>query len=246
MTAPIFSSVGNDSGLVQRVVDEIKTMIVNGRIAPDTKLPPEKELGEQFGVSRTVIREAVQMLRAQGLVEPKQGVGTIVRRLTRAHVVEPLSLLVQIRSGGVTLEQLYQVRTLLEVEVAGLAARHATESDVHSLQDIVERLDAGQEELATFATCEADFHTALAHATGNPLLELLVGILLDLLEEYVRKVLVQLPEARPLYVARHRRITAQVIARDEARARQEMAEHLQAVRGTMDRLFSGEERVPSR
>jgi DNA-binding FadR family transcriptional regulator len=81
----------------------------------------------------------------------------------------------------------------------------------------------------------------LAHATGNPLLELLVGIIRDLLEDYVRKVLAQLPQARHLYVARHRRIAAHVTARDEALARQEMAEHLYHVRRTMDRLFSDQE-----
>jgi DNA-binding FadR family transcriptional regulator len=129
--------------------------------------------------------------------------------------------------------------------VAGLAARHATENDVETLQSIIDQLDANLDDLDSFATCEADFHTALAHATGNPLLELLVGVIRDLLEDYVRKVLAQIPNARHLYVARHRQITAHVVARDELRARQEMAEHLQRVRGTMDQLFPDPEPAPS-
>src|SRR3990172_4915905 len=91
----LFRSVGIKGGLVDRVVEEIQRVIVNGHLELGMKLPPERELAEELGVSRTVIREAVRILVAKGLLETRPGVGTIVRQVNRDQIVGPLSLLLQ-------------------------------------------------------------------------------------------------------------------------------------------------------
>ena len=103
--------------LVDRVVADIQDLIIQGKLAVGAKLPPERELAELFGVSRTVIREAVRILVTKGLLESKHGIGTMVRQGTRDQLVEPLGWLLQ--RNDVTLDDLHEVRTILEVEIAG-------------------------------------------------------------------------------------------------------------------------------
>src|SRR4051794_4340833 len=113
-SAVLFKKIGSNDRLVGRVVSEIEQLIVRGKLPPDTKLPPERVLAEQLHVSRTVLREALQILIARGMLEAKPGIGNIVRRVTRDQVVAPLNLLLQTQDGGVSFEDLHQVRSILE------------------------------------------------------------------------------------------------------------------------------------
>ena len=226
----LFPTIGSKVRLVDRVVDEIQKLILNGQLKPGMKLPPERELADEIGVSRPVVREAVSILVAKGLLETKRGVGTIVRNMTRDQIVEPFNLLMKIRvGGGVTFEQLYQVRSILEVKNAELAASEATDDDIIALRQVMADMEANQDDMVVFAVKDTDFHQLLAHATHNPVLELLTGVIRDLLEEYIVRVTVYLDPSRDV-LPFHQRILDAVAAKDVEGARQAMEAHLKQIK----------------
>jgi GntR family transcriptional repressor for pyruvate dehydrogenase complex len=224
----VFRTVGDKSRLVDRVVNEVESLIVDGQLQPGMKLPPERELADQLGVSRTVVREAVHILVAKGLLDSKPGVGTIVRRMTTAQVVESLNLLLQTNSGGISFENLHQVRSMLEVEIAGLAAHQATETDLAHLQQIAADMKLLQSDPERFAAKDADFHRALAQTTHNPLLVVFLDSIRDLMQEYSALVLPYLDLSQKV-MPFHNRILERVVARDAEGACQAMQEHLDQI-----------------
>src|SRR6266498_3321909 len=117
----MFRNIGTKERLVDRVVNEIQGQILEGRLTPGMKLPPERELCEQMGVSRTALREGVRMLVSRGLLVTRPGVGTTVHQLTSDHITQPLSIILT-QAGPINPDHLNQVRQILEVEIAQLAA----------------------------------------------------------------------------------------------------------------------------
>lgn len=231
----VFRAVGSKQKLVDRVVYALEELIISRQLEPDTKLPPERDLADQLGVSRTVLREAVRILVTKGLLETQPGKGTLVRKLTREQVVEPLSLLLRNHtSGEISFDQLYQVRSILEVEIAGLAASQASEADITCLKQIVANMEATQNDVVTLAVHDADFHSALAKMTHNPLLAILVDSIRDLLQEYVARVTPYLDPSQenlPL----HQKLLERIEARDVAGARQAMQENLDQMHRNTER-----------
>ena len=152
-------------GLTHRVIAELRDRIESGELRPGDKLPTEQALIRHFGVSRTVIREAVAGLRADGLVEPRQGVGVFVLEPAAPNAELP-RLTLPTRKISDIIESL-ELRTAVEVEAAGLAAVRcspAQEAEIHSrLKAFEVRLRAGEPtEAEDFA-----FHVAVAEAANN-------------------------------------------------------------------------------
>src|SRR5438067_1079805 len=131
-----FKVIGHKDGLVDRVVQAIEAHILGGRLAVGTRLPPEREFSEDLGVSRPVVREAVRILTTRGLLETRHGIGTTVRAVSRAEVVKPLALFLRTRGEEISIQHLHQVRSILEVENAALAAAHGTPDDLEDLRRI--------------------------------------------------------------------------------------------------------------
>jgi GntR family transcriptional repressor for pyruvate dehydrogenase complex len=232
-----FRAVGSKERLVDRVVNEVERLIIEGELEPETRLPPERELAEQLGVSRTVVREAVHILVTKGLLETKPGVGTVVRQVTREQVVGPLDLYLRTQTAGeVSFTDLHQVRSILEVEIAGIAALQATKADIENLTQIATSMEAAQDDPTRLAARDADFHSALAKTTHNPLLIVLVDSIRDLLQEYVALVTPYL-DPRQDNLRLHFNLLERVRARDAAGAREAMRENLDQMRRNSD-LYS--------
>jgi GntR family transcriptional repressor for pyruvate dehydrogenase complex len=124
---PLFKAIERESTLANRVAHEIEELIVGGKLPPGQRMLSERELGERFGVSRTVIREAVRALAAKGLLEVRTGDGTYVQSFSSTNAAEALSRLLRL-SGARDLgsvRSVYEVRRPLEVAIAGLAAERA-------------------------------------------------------------------------------------------------------------------------
>lgn len=223
----LFQCVGTKSRLVHRVVDEIQHLIATGKLAPNMKLPPEREIAEHLGVSRTVVREAVQILVTKGLLESRRGWGTIVRQVTRDRVVEPLSWLLQ--SRGATMDHLHQVRYILETEIVRLAASQVTEEELTRLTQICEEMERCMGEVAAFVAFDADFHRTLAETAHNPLLIVLLDSIRDLMQE-VRLQVHRHPAVYATIVPDHRQIVAAIQARDPDAATLAIKQHLDHAR----------------
>ena len=214
------------STLAQRVVAGLKSRILDGSLAPGAKLPSEAELSEEYAVSRTVVREAVTRLRAEGFVETFQGRGSFV-----LAVPEPTSFRVEasaIRSQADVLAMI-DFRLGVESEAAYLAALHRSPEAADRVRASVEAFaTAGPEEAV-----EADFafHRTIAAATGN-------RFYLDLLDS-LGPMMIMLPRTRlsdeysltdATHVERVRRehdtVAAAVVAGDPETARAAMRVHL--------------------
>jgi DNA-binding FadR family transcriptional regulator len=221
----LLKSVSPRGRLADYVGEQLEKLILEGHLEPGTKLPTETELCQQFNVSRTVVREAVNSLVAKGLVETRQGVGTTVLPVSRDTIVSSLNRFLHVRNGGVSFEDLHLVRIILELATAQLAASRATEEDLVHLRQMVREMPLLEDDTEAFASKDADFHRALALATHNQLLVVLSDTIRDLLKEYVSAVLPHLDMATDVHPY-HRRIVERVEAKDRKGARQAMREHL--------------------
>lgn len=237
--ADLFHSVAPEGRLVDLVVSQIQRLIVDGQLRVGTRLPSEVELAAQLGVSRTVIREAVRILTAKGLLETRPGVGSIVRQMTRDQVVEPLGHL--LRTHNVTLDDLHEVRGILEVEIAGMAAQQADAEDIAKLRQAVEAMTRATNDAKALAAHDAEFHRALAQATHNPLLVILLDSIRDLMQE-VRLRVSSYPGIAEVIVPDHHRILNCVVARDGEGARHAMREHIDHAREFQRAVFPQGER----
>src|SRR5439155_10446564 len=181
----MFPRVTRAPRLSDKVADLLLETIVVRQLQPGERLPSERELGEQFGVSRTVIREAVRALAAKGVIEVRTGSGLRVAAVDSATVSESMSLFLR---GSSTLDypKVHEVRAVLEVEVAGLAAERATEDDIAKLRAICERMEAAAD-VEEAALQDVEFHRVIAAATHNDLYLLLLDSIGDALVQIRRE-----------------------------------------------------------
>jgi len=220
-----FRVLGRKDGFVDRVVHAIEGEILGGRLTLGTRLPPEREFSERLGVSRTVVREAVRILVTKGLLETRHGIGTTVRAVTREQVIKPLTLFIRTCGEAVSIEHLHQVRSMLEVGNAGLAAEQATDADLEDLRRVTAEMEAAAADPKQFAEKDAEFHRRLARATHNPLLVLLLDSIRDLMAE-VRTLVAQQHGLFERVMPTHIQVLECVESRDARGARRAMREHL--------------------
>jgi DNA-binding FadR family transcriptional regulator len=218
------------SKLYEQVTYQIERRILNGELRSGDRLPTERDLAEQFHVSRTAVREAMKILAQKGLVEMRPGRGTIVIDGTPAAMRNSMGLLMQMRLGEVGgSESLVEVRELLEGGIAALAAERATEADIVAMRRAIEEMDESLDDAETFITADNAFHEALARATRNPLILVLVNAIVPLLSEQ-RKQIFAVDGGPQRGQFHHKRILEAVIQHEPEAARAAMHAHLQQVR----------------
>ena len=136
----MFQRIGRTDTLRHEVAEHIKKSIEEGKIKPGDRLPTEREMAEQFGVSRTVVRDAVKTLTGLGLLEVKHGVGIFVTTPDSKFIARQLSGLVSNEND--TIINLFEVRMLLETAAAGWAAERHSEEDLQLLRENVQSHEA--------------------------------------------------------------------------------------------------------
>lgn len=214
--------------LYQRIVEQIEGRIVAGNLKVGDQLPSERELAEQFGVSRIAVREAVKALRARGLVEIRPGKGTFITNGTSGIVRNSLDMLIKFGSGDGS-SNLVEVREIIEPEIAALAATRISDEQISAMSEAVAIMDTALEDAEVFVEADLDFHLALAQATQNPIIPLLIDSIVDLLREHRKRIaLTQGGLKRGQY--HHKKILDAVTRRDSGAARKAMQLHLQQVR----------------
>lgn len=213
--------------LYEQVVEQIEQQILRGNLRHGDRLPTERELAEQFHVSRTVVREAVKALREKGLVQGYQGRGTFITNGTARAVRHSLGLMMQI-SAAKSATDLAEVREILEPEIAALAARRATKQDLVAIQRAVAIMDTTLDDADAFVEADLQFHLTLAQATQNPLISTLINPIVDLLREERKRTFKHGGAARGQ--AHHKKISDAIMRRDAEAARAAMRAHLKQVR----------------
>ena len=205
--------------LLRGAVEQLRAFVLSR--PGGSELPSEAELGGRLGVSRTVLREALKHLQAQGLVEIAQGKRARVGAADPRASIESLDILLR-RSAG-SLLQLVEVRRPLEAEIVDLAARRGSPEALEEAARAVEAM-ASTSSLDAQIDADLKFHRALAQATGNPVFVLLLDTLAGLMRVSRQKTLGK--HGARIAVEHHREILDAVSRRDPVRARAAMLAHL--------------------
>src|SRR5690606_1965681 len=143
--------------------------------------PPERELARQFSVSRTVVREAVRALTAQGLLEVRAGSGSVVRNPGSEAFAESMALYLRVGGRDFDYRKILEGRRVLEVEIAGLVAERCTPEDLAALTALVAEIPSVADDGDGWLRNDMDFHALLAQATKNELFSLLLDSIADVL-----------------------------------------------------------------
>jgi GntR family transcriptional regulator, transcriptional repressor for pyruvate dehydrogenase complex len=223
---PIYRAV-RASRLFEQIVKQVEESILKGRLKPGEQLPPERDLAQKFGVSRTAVREALKTLREKGLVEAYSGRGTFVTSGTSHAIRQSLDVMVRINPQEGFLH-LAELRQMLEPEIAARAATRIDEQLLATMQEAVDQMDAYLEDPDGYVEADLDFHLALAEAVGNPLiLSLLDSIVGMLRAQRMRIFKVEGGPERGQF--HHKRILAAIEKHDAENAREAMRAHLKQV-----------------
>lgn len=219
----MFPRLTREPRLSDKVAEALLRTITTRRLKAGQRLPSERELGEQFGVSRTVIREAVRSLAARGVIEVRTGSGLRVAH-AGAAVSESMKLYLR-GSGALDYSKVNEVRMMLETEIAEVAAFRANEHDVKLLSAVCEGMGEALGDVEAASLADVEFHRALAKATQNELYLALLDSIGDVLLE-IRYATLGVPGRPEKGLKAHRKIRDRVAVHDPAGARDAMRAHL--------------------
>ena len=208
------------------IVNQIREMIDHGRLQPGDRLPAERKLAEQFGVSRTTVREGIKILSESGFLTSRQGAGTFVSRPDDG--ARGGSLIDAVLSGNHDLQDVFEVRKMLEPEIAALAARNGSPDAKTRLEAILMEQEQAIDSGESGAGIDQRFHQALAEASGNPVLREMVSALHEGFSRS-RAEEVQSPQRQKASLAAHRAIVEAVRNGHAMQAERAMREHLDEV-----------------
>lgn len=216
--------------LSDRVAFQIEQLINDRELHPGDRLPAERDLGDAFGVSRTVIREAVRALAAKGLVEVRPGGGTTVRQPSESLVSDALTFVLR-TSPGAGLAHLREVRRVFEPPLAELAATRRTDEDLRAMEYELARMRDPHTSAEEWAEADVIFHAAVARATHNPVFGIILNSIQDLSIE-ARLLAVRLPETRQKGFHHHEAVLKAIRDGNAEAARRAMVAHLREATAT--------------
>ncbi|MEF2548019.1 FadR/GntR family transcriptional regulator [Aurantimonas sp. E1-2-R+4] len=208
----------------------LRREIQNGSRAPKDRLPPERTMAETFGVARGTVREALNRLAEEGLVEVRPGSGTYVAFEAKEEanpVVENARPL-----------ELIDARFALEPHICRLAVLHARMQDLEEMEELLSKMEARVSDPVAFSAADRDFHVRLAHITGNSLLIWIVGQINSVRnqEQWLQMRQLTLDESTiAQYNVQHRQIVDAIRSREPERAATLMKQHLETARLSLTR-----------
>lgn len=237
-SAPAVRTIGR-ARLAQLIARRLASAIREGRYVPGVRLPSERDLSAEFGVSRPVLREALKQLQDDGLVATRRGRGTFVRDYLRELSRTPPRIWLQENHSLV--QEFYEARLLIEPTCAARAARNRTGPQLARLNEVLdaaERLLERGREPVPYTGLDIDFHTCIADMSGNRSLRRMLDVIISP-DADLRQVLHRVPGHLDVAQARHRRIVNAIAAGDESRARAAMASALRGTLTDIDELLKG-------
>lgn len=222
----------------ERVADELRTMIVLGELRPGDRLPPEGELTARMAVSRGTLREALRVLSTQKMLTSVRGVGggTFIAEPSTDDVVAYLQTSLSLMSRSrLSVAQLLEVRAMIEVPSAGIAAKTRSQEDLHLLAETVVVVNEAADGKEIDWSVNSRFHVLLLQATGNPLLDLVARPIFSVMrEKFLRD------RAEPAFWRKvaddHAHILQHVRDGNAAAASKAMRNHLGALRDTYTQI----------
>lgn len=215
--------------LAEHIARSLSDEIASGRLRPGDRLPTEQFLSQNFGVSRNVVREGIATLRAQGLIQSRQGVGVFVSASPQASQPVPRES-APVLDGDNTIRNMFEVRAVLESQAAALTASNMTPGKLKTIQAAVLRMQYEGEPTLETVNADLDFHRAVAAASGNDYLEAMIRTVLEPMRALITMtfarrgpVFSNIPHAAR---GEHEELVQAFIDRNAAAARQIMGQHI--------------------
>jgi GntR family transcriptional repressor for pyruvate dehydrogenase complex len=209
----------------EEVAEELRSMILSGRLKPGDFLEPQKVLAENFGVGLSSVREAIQLLSAVGLVESHPGKGTWVRETALNTLFSPDE--VKARLGALNARQVYEARMVVEAALTRLAAERATPDDIRPIWTALAGIKSAEDD-ETFLQADLEFHLAVARAGHNTLLEQFYHLSRQLLSEVISEV-IMLPHVKEESIPLQEDIARAIAAHDVEQAVAAEQAHMQYI-----------------
>jgi GntR family transcriptional repressor for pyruvate dehydrogenase complex len=223
----VFEKIGKDITLSKEIEQKIEQAILEKKFKPGEKLPTENALCEMFGVSRTALREALQMLSSRGLIYVKKGSGIYVEDYSASNVIRPMNIYLQLNLDRNYLKYIIEVRKMLEPQIARLAARNRVEKDVLALKNNLDELDqCKNSDYKKEGNLDRDFHMLIARASGNPMIPLIVDPIFQLMPKIKLLVYAEVEKAKSAALDYHALLYDKIKDQDEQGAYDIMVEHL--------------------
>jgi GntR family transcriptional repressor for pyruvate dehydrogenase complex len=232
-----------DLQAAQEVVRHVAILIERGKLKCGDRLPAERELVQELGLSRPTVRAGLQALATMGVTESRQGAGTFITAGPPRLGAGPLSFLAALH--GFTRDEMFGARKVLEVGAAGLAAELGRKDQLAPMAEEVAGMFATLDQPQAFLIHDLRFHRAVAAASGNPVLLALVEMVSSLVYEDRRSTVERAKDLKES-AEMHRRIYHAIRDRDPERARIEMARHLDLARQAQAAEELPQEVYPSR
>ena len=223
--------------LSEDIIEQVRDLIASGRLKPGDRLPAERELAQTFSVSRSAVREAIRAMESLGILEARPGEGTFVRVRAESPERDPISA--ALYQAWSTQRKLFEVRQVIEPDLAALAARRATAEHIEKLRTILKEQEIGLRHGESGSKQDAMFHYVTAEATGNEVLVQIMDSLMDLLSK-TREASLQHDERRTQSLKQHQAILNAIEARKPLVAERRMREHIHAI----ERLVFSSEQQP--
>lgn len=210
----------------EQVIDQIKDMIKQGKLTKGDRLPSERSLVEQLQVSRACIREALSALEVIGLVECRQGEGNYISTTFEDNLLEPLSVMYMLE--GSNPEEIWELRKIMEVEAAGLAAKRISDVQLDELSKLLSGFDINRDE-AYNAEIDKQFHYKIAEYSGNVLIYNILRTVSVIVEDFIkdiRQIILTDKENWEVLFSQHKEVYLAIERHSSADARKAMAKHL--------------------
>ena len=226
-----FTQLNQKQKLSNEVVKQLEDSILNKVLIPNQKLPAENELCNIFGVSRTVIREALHMLDTKGLVTVKRGKKTVVNEYHKALRLNPIQFYLECNLNDSLIQDWINIRSIMEPTFARFAAKNRNDGDISILKQILKDM-SNQENIDHKKRAELDknFHSSIANATQNPLIPIIMKPIFDMMPK-IKSIVMQKIDFKEEYTNdEHENIVNCIIKKDSDGAFLAMVNHMESAK----------------
>jgi len=213
--------------IYEEIVEQIKSMVLDGNLSPGDKLLSERDLAEKLQVSRTAVREALSALEMIGILDVRPGDGTYIRETNLDSVIEPLALVLLMERHEIF--ALLEVRKFLEVGSARLAAERRKSEELAKLEEALENMRRDIQDKTFDESADLRFHYLIAESAHNRLLLRLMNTISDTMRQAFRTIIQKLftnPETAEIIYRQHQAIYQSIKDRLPEEAHEAMSRHL--------------------
>lgn len=213
----------------EQIIEQIRDMIIDGTLKKGDKLPTERNLAEQLGVSRASVREALRALEIMGLVESRQGDGNFIRQSFESSLYEPISLMFMLEESKP--KDILELRRMIEIEAASLAAVNMTDEQIKDLKNLVDNMKTSENEDEN-VQFDIQFHYKIAEASGNFLVVNILNVISNIMDKFIknaRSMIISNEENWKNLNEQHENIYNAIYAHDPNAASLAMRKHFELI-----------------